>query len=323
MNLPAYLHFEKIGRWFKLVSRVSLPTHNAPTQWTDECELPVNPFQASKGISMQSAVIAQLIVTRLESLKSEIRHQWTNPQGTHTRHLIVDDLLPPEVAQEIYDAFPQNANGFLNRESFREKKKTLTDLSQHPAILSAITYAMQDPTVVEAVSKLVGFEHIVPDPSLYAGGLSMMYHGDFLNPHIDNSHGADRQLYRRLNLLYYVSPDWSVQNGGAFELWDPLVRIQKTVAPSFNRLVVMETNRTSWHSVSAVQGRSVRCCVSNYYFSARSPEQTDYFHVTSFTGRPNESGRRVWGKADNWLRNVVSRTLRIGRNRRLVNRFRE
>ncbi len=27
---------------------------------------------------------------------------------------------------------------------------------------------------------------------LYAGGLSMMFEGDFLNPHIDNSHDAGR-----------------------------------------------------------------------------------------------------------------------------------
>jgi Rps23 Pro-64 3,4-dihydroxylase Tpa1-like proline 4-hydroxylase len=181
---------------------------------------------------------------------------------------------------------------------------------------------MQDPAVVAKVSELVGFEQIVPDPSLYVGGLSMMFEGDFLNPHIDNSHGADRRLYRRLNLLYYVSPGWSDQNGGAFELWDTRVEQAKTVVPNFNRMVVMETNRTSWHSVNAVQGRVVRCCVSNYYFSARSPEQTDYFHVTSFTGRPNETGRRIWGRADNWCRNFVSRTLKIGRNRDRVNRAR-
>jgi Rps23 Pro-64 3,4-dihydroxylase Tpa1-like proline 4-hydroxylase len=272
---------------------------------------------------MQSAAIAHIIVTRLESLKSDIQRQWNNPQGTLTRHFVVDDLLPTEVAQAIYDAFPQNADGFLDRESFREKKKTLTDLSQHPAILSAVTYAMQDSAVVAKVSELVGFEQIVPDPSLYAGGLSMMFDGDFLNPHIDNSHGANRRLYRRLNLLYYVSPGWSDQNGGAFELWDPRVEQAKSVVPNFNRLVVMETNRTSWHSVSCVQGRAVRCCVSNYYFSAHSPDQADYFHVTSFTGRPSEIGRRMWGKADNCLRNAVSKSLRLGRNQSRVNRLRK
>ncbi|WP_206360119.1 2OG-Fe(II) oxygenase, partial [Pseudomonas viridiflava] len=115
-----------------------------------------------------------------------------------------------------------------------------------------ITYAIQHPDVVAKVSELVGFERITPDPSLYAGGLSMMFEGDFLNPHIDNSHDGTRNLYRRLNLLYYVTPNWSLENGGNFELWDHKVETQKTIVSAFNRLVVMETDKDSWHSVSPV-----------------------------------------------------------------------
>ena len=41
-----------------------------------------------------------------------------------------------------------------------------------------------------------------------------MTEGDFLNPHIDNSHDAKRERYRRLNLLYYVSPGWESAKRG-------------------------------------------------------------------------------------------------------------
>lgn len=269
---------------------------------------------------MEVTEIADIIVSKLDGLGADIIKQWNNPQGTHTRHFVVDNLLPPELAQEIYSAFPRNAEGFFDRASFREKKKTLTDLTQHPGVLAAVTYAMQRPEVVEKVAQLVGFEQIEPDPSLYAGGLSMMFKGDFLNPHIDNSHGADRERYRRLNLLYYVAPAWSLENGGNFELWDAAVTQQKTIVSTFNRLVVMETNKASWHSVSGVVADAVRCCVSNYYFSRQSPDKSDYFHVTSFSGRPEETGRRVLGFFDNMLRNTVSKTLRIGRNRTLINK---
>ncbi len=272
---------------------------------------------------MEVTKIAALIVDRLESLSSEIQQQWNNPEGTHTRHFVVDGLLSDEMAQAVYDAFPRNADGFFDRQSFREKKKTLTDLSDYPQILSAVTYAMQHPTVVNKVAELVGVDSIVPDPSLYAGGLSMMFKDDFLNPHIDNSHDGGRDLYRRLNLLYYVSPDWSLENGGNFELWDPQVKTQKTVVSKFNRLVVMDTNKYSWHSVSGVRVETPRCCVSNYYFSAISPDDHDYFHVTSFSGRPEEPGRRLLGIVDNQLRNTVSKILRVGRGKKLVNKAKE
>ena len=94
----------------------------------------------------------------------------------------------------------------------------------------------------------------------------MMFCGDYLNPHIDNSHDAKRKRYRRLNLLYHVSPDWGFDSGGNFELWDESRMSPKTIVSRRNRLVVMETNKTSWHSVSPVNVDGPRCCVSNYYF---------------------------------------------------------
>lgn len=101
---------------------------------------------------MQSGAIAQTLVNRLEPLESDIRRQWNAADATtQTRHFVVDNLLPPELAQAIHEALPQDAGGFFNRESFRKRKKTLTDLSKQPAILSAITYAMQDPAVVAKI----------------------------------------------------------------------------------------------------------------------------------------------------------------------------
>jgi len=41
---------------------------------------------------------------------------------------------------------------------------------------------------------------------------------NFLNPHLDTSHDKNREMYRVLNLLYYVTPDWSHEQGGKLEL---------------------------------------------------------------------------------------------------------
>ncbi len=261
-----------------------------------------------------------MLLDRLQASADSIRRQWATPEGTTTRHFVLDGLLEPSTCGMIYEAFPRDGDGFFNRESFREKKKTSADLRSYDPILSDITYAFQDHRVVRLVSDLVGFEQIEPDPKLYAGGLSMMFPGDFLNPHIDNSHDGERVRYRRLNLLYYVSPDWSLDYGGNFELWDTEKKTPKILPALTNRLIVMETNKTSWHSVSKVEVDRPRCCVSNYYFSKISPDSSDYFHVTSFTGRPEERAKRVLGSVDNALRNWVSKTLKIGRGKSLINK---
>ncbi|WP_413692869.1 2OG-Fe(II) oxygenase [Psychromonas sp. KJ10-2] len=126
--------------------------------------------------------------------------------------------------------------------------------------------------------------------------------------------------YRRLNLLYYVTPEWILENGGNFELWDAKVTVPETIVAKFNRLLVMETNDRSWHSVSPVVTDTPRCCVSNYYFSEISPSGLDYFHVTSFTGRPGEYWKRKVGVIDNLLRNTISKTIKIGRGKNLINK---
>ena len=260
------------------------------------------------------------ILQRLDAASEQIIAEWKNPEDTLTRHFYLDELLPQSDVEEIYAAFPRNGEGFFDRESFREKKRTSANLSDFNAILSDITYAIQDARVVNKVSELCSMKSIEPDPKLYAGGLSMMFPNDYLNPHIDNSHDGDRSKYRRLNLLYYVSPDWSFDNGGNFELWNEERTIPKTIISHQNRLVVMETNKTSWHSVSKVNAERPRCCVSNYYFSEISPDGDEYFHVTSFLGRPEQPFRRYLGVLDNGLRNLVSRTLKIGRGKNLINK---
>lgn len=260
------------------------------------------------------------ILQRLDDASEQIIAEWKNPEDTLTRHFYLDELLPQSDVEKIYAAFPRNGEGFFDRESFREKKRTSANLSDFNAILSDITYAIQDARVVNKVSELCSMKSIEPDPKLYAGGLSMMFPNDYLNPHIDNSHDDDRSKYRRLNLLYYVSPDWSFDNGGNFELWNEERTIPKTIISHQNRLVVMETNKTSWHSVSKVNAERPRCCVSNYYFSEISPDGDEYFHVTSFLGRPEQPFRRYLGMLDNGLRNFVSRTLKIGRGKNLINK---
>lgn len=254
-----------------------------------------------------------LLFNKINHKKDILKDEWRNPKDTSTRYFLIDNLLPNDICSLIYDAFPKDGNGFYSLDSFREKKRTSANLNEYDPILGNITTAFQDPKIVGLISEICGFTEIEPDPMLYAGGLSMMFKDNFLNPHIDNSHDGKRDRYRRLNLLYYVSPNWEIKNGGNFELWDDSRTKVKTLTANTNRIIVMETNKVSWHSVSKVQVDRPRCCVSNYYFSKISPDNTNYSHVTSFTGRPEEGVKRVVGVLDNALRNGISKMLKIVR----------
>lgn len=260
----------------------------------------------------QASSLTDLVTQRIAGSAANLRRQWFTPTpGTTTRHAVLDNLLPPGIAAQVHADFPQDRSGFTQRNSFRERKWQCMSPRDHSPLAADALYAIQDPAVVALVAQITGMAALEPDPLLMRGGLSMMTQGNFLNPHIDNSHGPDPTRYRRLNLLYYVTPDWAFENGGNLELWDSRVRHPVTLESRFNRLVIMETNKTSWHSVSPVVADRARCCVSNYYFSPQSPDGSDYYHVTSFSARPGQYARRLLAPIDNAARAFAKRRLHM------------
>jgi len=249
--------------------------------------------------------IISLVIERLENQLESLRAAFLKSSSeVGVRYCVLDNLLPDDIAHRINKVFPAASSmRFMN--SFREKKYTSKSYDNFDPLLADITFAIQDLRVIRLVEDITGIKEQISDASLYAGGLSAMGPGHFLSPHIDNSHEATRRYYRTLNLLYYVTPDWSLESGGNLELWDRGVQRHATVVSKFNRLVIMETNLWSWHSVSEVKADRLRCCVSNYYFSPQSPIGKDYFNVTSFSARPEQRARRALAWADNKLRQTV------------------
>lgn len=270
-------------------------------------------------MALDRRAMACEIVARLEEKFADVVDTWQETEPA--RYFVVDDLLPEQWALKIRAAFPEPQRMTLKR-SLRELKYVGAQMDQYHPLLEESIYAFQAPAVVELIGKVTGLPALEPDGMLYAGGVSLMGPGHFLNPHIDNSHDRTVQRYRALNLLYYVSPGWSEHCGGNLELWPQGPRgEQRTITSRFNRLVVMLTHRRSWHSVSRNVSASDRCCVSNYYFSKRPLDGADYYHVTEFRGRPEQPVRDLALRADNWLRTLI-RTKLPGafKNRHFYNR---
>ncbi|MGB7442583.1 MAG: 2OG-Fe(II) oxygenase [Coleofasciculaceae cyanobacterium] len=257
-------------------------------------------------------LFVNLVAERLRTERKKLQKQFhAQKDEITTRYFVADNLLPEEMCRAIYKAFPPVSEMRLIS-SFREKKYTSKALDRFPPILADATFAFQASEVIAEIEHICSFNDLRADPSLYAGGISVMKKDNFLNPHIDNSHDGERQFYRVLNLLYYVSPDWQVDLGGNLELWDSKVRKRLEVPSLFNRLVVMETNRSSYHSVNPVRTDRIRCCVSNYYFQNFSLELEDYFHITEFIARPEQPVVRSLSKWDNTVRTLVRHIFKQG-----------
>lgn len=246
--------------------------------------------------------LINLIIKRFQETKTELKQQFSRKYPIKVaRHFALDNFLPAEIAEKIYAEFPKH-NKMKSLSNFGELKLKYSHIKHTSSLLQDVHFAIQDPRVVAEVEEITEIKDQIPDKSPIAGGVSMLLKGHYINPHIDNSHDIEKKFYRTVNLLYYVSPNWKIENGGNYELWDEAVENNIVVPSYFNRLVVMETNRTSWHAVSPVRCDAPRCCIFNYFFSEQSPEGETYFHGASslffnplFKARPEQKIRRTLG----------------------------
>lgn len=262
---------------------------------------------------MNRKEIASLIVKKLQEQESELKLQYEASKDK-VGYFYIDNLLPLELAEEITDKFPK-IEETVSKKNIREYKHIAYQMNKYHPLLEEVIYAFQEEEVVNQVAKICNVNNVFPDEHLYAGGLSLMAKDNFLNPHLDNSHDKDRNLWRVFNLLYYVTPNWKLENGGNLELWpNGLNKAPFTIESRFNRLAVMATHNNSWHSVSKVEVDAVRRCVSNYYFSEKPLYSKDTFHVTTFRGRPKEKVKDFILRIDNGLRSSLRKIFKRGVN---------
>ncbi len=259
----------------------------------------------------EKETIINLIFNQLNNNKVALKRQFQTTKGK-IGFFYVDDVLPEELSRQIFNVFPTKDEA-IKRKDLREFKFVAFQMNRYNPLLEKVVYAFQDKKIVQLISEICELENVYADPNLYAGGLSLMEKGGFLNPHLDNSHDKDRNNWRVLNLLYYVTPNWDINNGGNLELWpDGLKKEPLVIQSKFNRLVVMATHEKSWHSVNKVLLNKTRCCVSNYYFSDTPILTTDNFHVTSFRGRPEEKVKDTFLRIDNFIRSSIRKIFKKG-----------
>lgn len=261
--------------------------------------------------SSKSKDISELIFNRIKEKQVELKASY-EASKQQIGFFYIDDLLPEDLAKQCFDVFPKPSE-MRCLKSIREYKYVSAQMNKHDTLLEEVLYAFQDSKIVNLIGEICNINSLYADESLYAGGLSQMAKDNFLNPHLDNSHDAERERWRVLNLLYYVTPDWTTENGGHLELWPNGPKKEPMVIESkFNRLAVMATHDTSWHSVNQVLVDKSRCCISNYYFSDEPLKVTDKFHVTKFRGRPEDTFTNIVLDLDASLRMLVRKVFKKG-----------
>lgn len=255
--------------------------------------------------------ITAKIVLKLQEKRKALYNAF-NEQNKGVRFFYIDDLLPAAWCKQINDAFPKDSEMMLKK-SIREDKYVGVQIDQYKKLIGAAIYAFQHKSVIEIIKEICNIAECTADASLYAGGISSMKQKQFLKPHLDNSHNHNRKKWRVLNLLYYTTPNWKKEYGGNLEVWPKgLKGSPVTITSKFNRLVVMATDKYSWHSVSPIRVNNRRNCVSNYYFSNSPLNKEDSFHVTLFRGWPTQKIEDIILRMDGYARMLLRKVFPKG-----------
>lgn len=142
--------------------------------------------------------------TRFETLASEYRGAAPFP------HVVIDDFLDPDLAEEASAAFPiADDEIWIHYSHYNSDKHGLTKIDVIPEPMRSILMTLNSPSFLRHLEKLTGIDGLLADPDLEGGGLHQSQVGGYLNVHADFTvHPIRRDLRRRVNLLVYLNDDW-------------------------------------------------------------------------------------------------------------------
>ncbi len=213
-------------------------------------------------------------------------------------HIVIDNFLRPQHAEFLAKHFPTPDHpiwlDWRKRAPNQYGKQGPGDARKFSSLPGILRLALQEfnaAPFLTYLERLTGTKRLLPDPHFTGGGMHQILNGGILDIHTDFNYYERLKLYRRVNVLIYLNEEWRDDFGGSLELWDGSVRdggkCVKSVAPLYNRVVIFNTNKRSfhghpkeWNAPDGVTRRSIAL----YYYTAEKNEGETYDRLTDFQG---------------------------------------
>jgi len=190
--------------------------------------------------------------------------------------------LPSYIATHFpYDDAP----GWTVHDHNHANRKFLGDITKYDDVFRTFAMEVNSRSFLLFLETLTGIKHLLPDPYFIGGGAMTAGPGDKLDMHVDFNWHYGLHLHRRVNALFYLTPHWMKDWGGALRLEDENHDYAKEYDPFFGRVVIFSTNENSWHGqpkpITSPPG-ILRRCFSAFYYTATSPADLANPHLTKY-----------------------------------------
>jgi Rps23 Pro-64 3,4-dihydroxylase Tpa1-like proline 4-hydroxylase len=218
-------------------------------------------------------------------------------------YTVIDNFLDPWILQEVNQELDLYDNWSFDQESteYQSGKKYTPDFLMNsedviqfsanaPRTKFVLDY-LNSNTILSFLENLTGIPNLLPDHQFIGGGAHQSANKDKLDIHADFNVHPLSGMYRRINLLLYISPQWKKEWGGELELWDrQLTGCQVKIPPLFNRAVIFNTGSDSYHghpTPMRMPRTAHRRSLALYYYTAVPPAEFKESHPV------------LWKKVDN------------------------
>tara|TARA_Y100000589_G_scaffold327324_1_gene368913 strand:- start:3238 stop:4101 length:864 start_codon:yes stop_codon:yes gene_type:complete len=247
---------------------------------------------------------------RLEEIALNNKKEFKNAEPFP--HLIIDNFLPKEEANLIANDFPQpnqiswhksgsgaNPDGL----DFKGVKLQCSLESEFPSNIRILMHEFNSQSFLYFLKKLCGIEYIFGDPYYESCGLHSTGKGGRLMIHADvNRYPYPELADQYLNVIYYVTPNWEQEWGGKLELWDKrLTSCKKAIIPKFNRLVIFETTKYSYHGhphpLETPDEKRRNSVAAYYYIPAINASRSGYGQVKTVLWQRTNKLDKFFSKA--------------------------
>jgi hypothetical protein len=213
-------------------------------------------------------------------------------------HIAIENFLTGPAASAAYQEIvaaevPQEKTNYSTYLKYRQ-----SDRAQIGPWVGAVIDELNSSRFLDFLERLTGISGLIVDPTLEGGGIHRIGTGGYLKIHTDFNFHRTSSLYRRLNILLYLNPEWDPAWGGAIELWEKdMSRRGAAYAPVWNRAVIFSTTDESYHGhpepLTSPEG-VFRNSIALYYYTKDLPAagyKFDRSEMTNYQPRPGEQFR--------------------------------
>ncbi|WP_246375900.1 2OG-Fe(II) oxygenase [Gluconacetobacter takamatsuzukensis] len=235
-------------------------------------------------------------------------------------HLIIDDLFPAAWLLGILKECHEDRN--LRWKSFDtalQKKRGTEPDSDFPPYLQRYFDFVNSGPFLRLLTRLTGIESLLPDPTLYGGGLHVVSGQGFFDLHVDFQHHPRTLLTNRLAIITYLNEEWDQACGGNLELWEIApARRAVEIIPHFGRTVLMAQSAIAAHGhpTPILPGRERIAVIAYFYTSDPATLRIDRRRTSTLyvprTGR--SANARLQAALHNVLPQPIIRGLRTVRH---------